>query len=158
MNPAADYTREADHARFDAQLRAYLERGGQIEQLPAGQCNWDSLTNRQKINPNVRPEDKSAKSAAAKALPVPKGPTAPKVRPPVEGKKRERNGPVFAPEGGQKARILALLAVGPMTPQSLANAIGTSRNVINGQLYGLRDHEMVESFGPGRAKQWRLCA
>lgn len=138
--------------RINAEVSAFLAQGGQVDQIPPGQCNWDALTNRQKINPGVRLEDKSAKAAAVKALPVPKA----RMRQPVVGKKRERNGPKLAPEGGQKARILALLAVGPMSPQSLANAIGTNRNVINGQLYGLRDRDMVEAFGPGRAKLWRL--
>lgn len=58
----------AEHERLMAEFRA---RGEEIEYLPLGQCNWDALSDRQKINPQMKPEDVVARRSQARAVPTP---------------------------------------------------------------------------------------
>lgn len=53
-------------------VEQFLARGEKIEYLPRGQCNWDELSNRAKINPQIPPTEMAAKRKAEKAAPLPR--------------------------------------------------------------------------------------
>lgn len=69
-------------------VEQFLARGQKIERLPIGQCNWDALSNRAKINPQILPSEMAAKRKAERAEPLPR---AVKVLATREPQKRTRD-------------------------------------------------------------------
>lgn len=141
-------------------VEQFLARGQKIERLPIGQCNWDALSNRAKINPTVREDERGSRQAMKAALPAPKkvGRVGFSINRP--GKKnaptRERK-----PRKPQKLRpearqVLDLLPMHPTVPMLVA-ATGKTRKTIWLMLNSLRKKGWVESRGvPCTLNTWHL--
>ena len=149
--------------RISRDVAAWRASGKEIERLPPGQCNWDQLSNRQKINPSVTAENRQAQKVVEgktqaqyrpKAKPEPKAPKAKPERAP-----RAVNGPRLAPAGSQKARILDHLkaSIGtPISAQAIADALSINRKVVQQQLAVLRELGAVDSFGKRCNMVWEI--
>lgn len=151
--------RHAEHAEHERLMADFIARGGSVEHLPRGQCNWDSLNNRAKINPHIPPAEFAAKrrqERATPALPVEK--LARPERPKREPKPKAPKLPKLALPGTQKARILEALALGQFTASQLGTMLGYSRQVVIAQLAKLREHGRVESTGGRHNMTWKLVA
>lgn len=64
-------------------VEKFLARGGQIQYLRRGECNWDELSNKAKINPQILPSEVAAKRAAERAAPPPRAAKPEPKRPPT---------------------------------------------------------------------------
>lgn len=143
-------------------VEQFLARGGQVQRIPLGQCNWDALSNRAKINPQVREDERGPRQAMKAALPAPK--------------KAERNGFSINRPGKKKApprerkprkpqklrsearETLDLLPMHPTVPMLVA-ATGKSRKVVWLMLDRLRKKGWVESKGvPCSLNTWHVTA
>lgn len=141
-----NYTRTAEHERLAAQVNAFLAQGGQIEQLPRGamaETGWTPQQRLDRAGPQIRQRAEVERQARKQARPVP-APKAPRVR--------------FALPGSQKARILDLLANGPRSVADLAEAIGTTRQVIAVAMADLRKRGLVTSQGRRHQMQFSLLS
>ena len=160
-------------------VEQFLARGGQVQSLPIGQCNWDALSNRAKINPQVLSEEMKAKKA--RKLPVPfHAEPAPKpkkakpsravvkvrkVRPPKVAKPPKAPKPKAAPkpkkpapfarDGSDKARILALVGSDWTTVKALCDQTGIAPNHVRESLRLLKARGLVEFTGDVFNRYWR---
>lgn len=118
-------------------VEEFLARGGRIERLPRGLCNWDALSDRAKVNPSIPREE-------------------------MEARRRVASGHAYMAVGGvregtQKATIMAALRGGrAMSSSELAEIVGTTRYTTNYQLQQLRSAGLVRSDGPKRSMVWSI--
>lgn len=164
-----------DHLSYGERLArdvaAWKAAGNHVQVLAPGVCNWDQLSNRQKINPTVTAENRQAQKVIEgktlsqyhpKAKPEPKAPKVKPERAPRAGHvhlPQSGHGPRLAPAGSQKARILDHLKGSSGTPisaQAIADALSINRKVVQQQLAVLRELGAVESSGKRRSMVWAL--
>lgn len=141
--------RQSDHDRIAREVAEFLERGGTIEAIPRG-VSGDNLTPRQRINPDTRilREEREAKKRAERAIPRPREVRQPKPRKAPDPKaERRRGGPPQAMPGTMKARILEVLAAGPVSTAFIAGALGITRPHASTHLGRLKARGRVRLYG-----------
>jgi hypothetical protein len=150
---------EAERADLDAAMRDYLARGGQVQRLAPGLCNWDALSNKAKINPTVvkrvrQPAQKRDPGHKVLAdAPRVRAEPKPRVRKPKPRKERTRNGPpAHRPGTLQHEAWLALTT--PMTARQLCDLKGWGMNTTMQRLTRLRERGLVVSTGSKGNMRW----
>lgn len=143
--------RQDDHDRIEAQVRAFIARGGEVEVIPRG-VSGDNLTPRQRVNPPVmRAEERAAKKAqeAAQAAPRATKPHTPRARP----EKPPRPTPKIQ-------QVLEAVRAGHRTAKGIADHLGHDVRSTSTRLGQLRVLRLIDSQR-GRCKQettWRAVA
>jgi hypothetical protein len=148
--------RQSEHDALERQYQEWLAAGNAPTVYPRG-VSGDSLTPRQRLNPPVVTKgEREARQARDASI----APTRPRERAPKEPapkRFRLKSGPEFAQAGTQKARILQLLAAGPLRSEEIAERLGIKVTIVRANLQVLKDRCRVTTSGHRRALLWSVC-
>lgn len=129
-------------------VEEFLARGKKIEYLPIGQCNWDALSNRAKINPTVREDEVAARRLAQQSAPILRTQKAAPERRPTRACKEDPN--ALAPT---LLHALDTLVDGDRIAD-LARRLGKNTNATWQLVLRLKERGKIRAVRVGSATTW----
>lgn len=149
--PTMDYVRQAEHDRLQAQMDAFLAKGGQIQRLPMGQITDDASAPRTVLRGTPPAVEKPPHINRPEAGLQPAKPRPSRAKP--------KEGPKGPQVLGDKVKAtLAALAAGCLSAKEVAAYTGKKRGAEATRLWELSQKGVLIKRGGRFSTTWHIKA